>query len=157
MDILALEIMTDKLVTVSPDMKCEEAVVLLIDNQISGAPVVDGEFNLVGVISVHDILNFGVNVPYVSTYLRETELLEQLLKKNKSFHEESIKEGFVQDFMTTEVYSATGKTNVKDLAQQMMDKRVHRIIIVDETSKKPIGIVTTFDILKYVTSSVVVG
>lgn len=50
----AADIMTTKLVTVTPDMNVMEAVTLLLKHRISGAPVVEPPGNLVGILSELD-------------------------------------------------------------------------------------------------------
>ena len=49
------EIMTRKPVTVSPDATIGKGAQLMLDNKISGLPVVDGEGKLVGIITESDI------------------------------------------------------------------------------------------------------
>lgn len=49
-------IMTPEMVTVRPDASIEEAIELLVRHQISGLPVVDGDGQLVGVISEYALL-----------------------------------------------------------------------------------------------------
>jgi acetoin utilization protein AcuB len=49
------EIMTRDVVTVGPDWTMEEAADLMLDRKISGAPVVDGNRQIVGVITQSDM------------------------------------------------------------------------------------------------------
>ena len=56
--------MTAKLVTLSPEMGIEEAIGLLLKNHISGAPVVDHDKKLVGVLSEKDCLRIFANSAY---------------------------------------------------------------------------------------------
>jgi CBS domain-containing protein len=49
------EIMTRKPVTVSPNATIGEGAQLMLDNKISGLPVVDGDGKLVGIITESDI------------------------------------------------------------------------------------------------------
>ncbi len=49
------EIMTRKPVTISPDATIGEGAQLMLDNKISGLPVVDGDGKLVGIITESDI------------------------------------------------------------------------------------------------------
>lgn len=53
---IAKNIMTRDVITVSPDMAVKRVAALLIKNQISGAPVADQKGNIVGVVSEADIL-----------------------------------------------------------------------------------------------------
>jgi acetoin utilization protein AcuB len=55
------EIMTPKPVTVSPDATISEAAQLMLDNKISGIPVVNEEMNVVGIITESDIFRLVVS------------------------------------------------------------------------------------------------
>ena len=51
------DIMTRRVVTVSPDQKMSEAARLLIEKRVTGAPVVDAEGKCVGILSATDYLH----------------------------------------------------------------------------------------------------
>lgn len=57
----AREIMTEDVVTVSPDKEIEDAATLLVRKKIKRLPVVDKEGNLMGIISRKDIMNHLFN------------------------------------------------------------------------------------------------
>ncbi|MEK6295746.1 MAG: CBS domain-containing protein, partial [Paraburkholderia tropica] len=48
--------MTPNVVTVSPETSVRDAAKLLLDRRISGAPVLDAQGQLVGIISEGDLL-----------------------------------------------------------------------------------------------------
>ena len=52
----AIDIMTPDPVTLSPDTSISTAAALLLDRKINGAPVVDADGMLVGVVGKEDIL-----------------------------------------------------------------------------------------------------
>jgi CBS domain-containing protein len=52
----AQDAMTRKVITISPDATVEEVIRLLLDHQISGAPVVDADGRLVGIVSEFQLL-----------------------------------------------------------------------------------------------------
>ena len=54
---LAKDIMTTDVVTITPEASVEDIAKLLLARGISGVPVVDGEGTLVGTVSVTDIVN----------------------------------------------------------------------------------------------------
>jgi CBS domain-containing protein len=141
----AKSIMNTQVITARPDMTCDEVQQLLMINRISGAPVVDREGSLVGVISVSDILASGLNMGGADSV--EQALLDRMLAE-EGFHLESITEGFVSDFMTRDVVRAFPETSVHRLAELMLHHRVHRVIIVEAHTNQVKGIVTSFDLLK---------
>ena len=56
--------MTTKLVTLSPGTDMEDAIRKLLKHQISGAPVVDQDRRLLGVLSEKDCLRIFANAVY---------------------------------------------------------------------------------------------
>ncbi len=60
--LLARDIMTRDVVAVPPDMPLDEVGALLVDFRIHGAPVVDDDGRLVGMISVVDLVGRAGNV-----------------------------------------------------------------------------------------------
>ena len=52
----AQDAMTRQVITISPDATVEEAIHLLLDHQISSAPVVDADGRLVGIVSEYQLL-----------------------------------------------------------------------------------------------------
>jgi CBS domain-containing protein len=56
--------MSRELVTLLPDMEINRAMNLLLDNRISGAPVLDATGNLVGMLSQKDCLKAALHASY---------------------------------------------------------------------------------------------
>jgi CBS domain-containing protein len=146
MEFYAKDIMSQKLITVKPTMMCEEAMTLFTANHISGAPVVSATGELIGVISLYDLVNAGITLPYSESFFEEARIDRML--SQEGFHVESISEGTVSDYMTRDVFTATPETPVSTLAREMYTHKVHRVIIVDPNTRKPVGLVSTFDLLK---------
>lgn len=146
MTLTAQNVMNRRPITARPDMTCEEVQELLLANRISGAPVVDAEGRLVGVISMSDILSTGLNLVYSPGFL-ESDVLDRALE-NEGFHLETVSEGFVADFMTRQVITVTPETPVETLAGIMYKNRIHRVVVVDARDGSLRGIVSTFDLLK---------
>ena len=58
------EIMTREVVTLSPEEEILKAMDLLISQRLSGAPVVDGDGRVVGMLSKKDCLRAALNASY---------------------------------------------------------------------------------------------
>ena len=56
--------MSDKLITFTPDTEVMTAINQLVKNRLSGAPVVDENGTIVGVLSEKDCLKVGVTASY---------------------------------------------------------------------------------------------
>lgn len=55
---LVQDVMSKKLVTISPEASAEEAATLLVQNKIKRLPVIDKTGQLIGIVSRRDILNY---------------------------------------------------------------------------------------------------
>jgi len=56
------DVMTHNLITVRQDDDLKEAIELIVENKISGLPVVDRDGNLVGVVSTIDLLRYCLDL-----------------------------------------------------------------------------------------------
>jgi CBS domain-containing protein len=52
----------------------------------------------------------------------------------------------VRQYMTADVVTVPPGTRIADLARQMLDAHIHRVIVVDE-ERRPVGVVSSTDIL----------
>jgi CBS domain-containing protein len=52
----AKDVMTIKIVRISPDNSVRQAAKMMLDNQVSGIPVVDDDGHLLGIISEGDLI-----------------------------------------------------------------------------------------------------
>ncbi len=113
---LAKDIMRKRVVTVTPRMTLKETAKLLAKHGISGAPVVGPQGKVIGVISQTDLVWI------------ENEPLRR-----------------VEQAMTPWGVSFEEDTPVKEIARQMLAKRIHRVIITRDGEL--CGIVTSMDML----------
>ena len=144
---LAKDIMTREVITVSPHTLLEEVIKILAEKKISGLPVVNQEKKVIGVVSEGDLLVKSKNLhfPTYLQFLAGVFYLESLKK-----FEEEIKKAIgirVEDVMSKEVVSASPDTPVGDLATLMVERRINRIPIINNNGEL-IGIVTRADIIK---------
>ena len=118
--------MTRQLITFSVDTPLFEAINTFSKHQVSGAPVVDQAGQLIGVMSEVDCLR-GI---LVNTYHK------------------AVVGGNVGDFMTTNVDTVTGNTDIIAVAEQFIHRGRRRIPVVEDG--KLIGQVSRKDILRAV-------
>jgi CBS domain-containing protein len=52
----AIDVMTSRVVTATPEMTVQEVAKLMINNRISGLPIVDEDRQLVGIVTEGDLL-----------------------------------------------------------------------------------------------------
>ena len=140
----AKDIMRRRVITVTPDMTLRELTQLFIDRRISGAPVLSREGHAVGVISQTDLVrhereSFPREIP---VYHRETEESA----RSRGFHIEVPDYARVKEAMTPSVIAFEEDTPVRELAERMLSKHIHRVVITRDG--KLCGIVTSMDMLR---------
>ncbi|HMO51709.1 MAG TPA: CBS domain-containing protein [Kiritimatiellia bacterium] len=108
--ILVREVMATGLLTLKPDMPIFQAIGLLLKNKVSGAPVVDENNKLVGVLSEKDCLRIFANEAFFS----ETA------------------GGAVADYMTREVQTIDPDAEVFAAADVFMKHSFRRLPVVDD-------------------------
>ncbi|WP_395091266.1 CBS domain-containing protein [Armatimonas sp.] len=142
-------IMTRDVVTISENATLREAAALLSEKQISGAPVVDAQGNLVGILSESDLLNEGrkrAALPRTAAFggfLASEEVLQRLYHAGADL--------CVRSVMSTNLQMATEETTVIEATRTMISKKINRLPVVDSEGTL-VGIVTREDLLKAVFS-----
>lgn len=136
--VTAKSVMKKKVITVRENLLARELAQLFEDKHISGAPVVDRQGALVGVVSKSDLVRHEVEGADV--YADSEQPLP------KGFHVENPDRTTVADIMTPAVITASEDAPAAELARLMRKRRIHRVFITREKRLK--GIVTTLDLLK---------
>ena len=143
-ELMAKDVMVSEPVCVEPSMTIRQLARILEENEISGAPVVDKEGHVIGVVSKTDLIR------RCSEGTRDIPpaYLVEVLSADSGDDEDVIPESLVcvEDFMTRDAVMVTPNTPVGYLAQLMFEKRIHRVVVVDH-DKFPVGIVTSLDLL----------
>ena len=140
----AKDVMTRKILRLSPETRVKEAVEMLLSRGITGAPVADGRGRPVGVLSQTDLVRRG-SLPEsqrVPAFYREGDQIRVTPVL------ESVDDLPVAEVMTTSVYSAEEETPVSELARLMLRLRIHRVMITK--GGRLTGIVSSMDLLKIV-------
>ncbi len=109
--------------TLNPETQILDAVDFLLEKHVTGAPVVDGQNRVLGILTEKDCLN--------------------LLAAGS---EADVPQGSVADFMSTDVQTIPPSMNVYFCAGLFMNPTVRRFPVVDQG--KLVGAITRFDILR---------
>jgi CBS domain-containing protein len=142
------DVMTRDPICVTPEMGIRELARTFRDNEISGAPVVNQQGTLVGVITKTDLLRRCADgfADIAPAYLFEV-LYDQAGEDEPESGEFTPEPtACVEDFMTEDPLTVSPRTPVATIARQMFDRRIHRVIVVDRENF-PVGIVTSLDLL----------
>jgi len=138
----AHDVMTWGAITVGPDDSVTHAVQLMLQNKISGLPVVDDNGQLVGIVTEGDFLRRGE----LGTQRQRPRWLEFLLGPGRLAAEYVQASGQkVRQVMTSEARTVTPETPLQDVVQQMEHHRVKRLPVVQDG--KLVGMVSRADLL----------
>ena len=145
--VIAREIMTTPVITVSPDTLFGNIVAIMLQHRISGLPVVDESGRLVGIVTEADLL-LKEEEPRAQPALIPWHGSSLRLERSHDRHRKA--EGTTAGVLMTEnVVSATEDATAHHLAHLMLARDVNRIPIVRDG--RVVGIVTRADVLKVFT------
>lgn len=150
----AKEIMTDTVLTAHAEWSVDQLANFLVDNAISGAPVVEKNGILLGAVSLTDIArHLGFQVPSKTYALQQTsedvELSEWFLNDEARFMQvEGNSEALVKDIMTPVLFEINEDAYVSEVAEMMIKGRIHRLFVTK--NKKVIGVITGHDLIRLI-------
>jgi CBS-domain-containing membrane protein len=139
--------MTSPVVTVAPDATVEDALALLVEQGISGAPVTDAERRLIGLLDDSDLIVSDARLHGPTT----VEILGAYLTlpgEHRRF-EDSIRHALgrtVEEVMETDPPFVGMNATVEDVATMIVDRHVSRVPVVDG-DHRVVGIVTRGDLV----------
>ena len=137
--VTAREIMTRDVVRVQVDTPLQEAAELLAQRGISGAPVVNDEGRVVGVISEKDFLR-GL-APGVSSFMG---VVADCLREGCQAL--ALRERKVADLMTSPAITVMEETPVLEIARIFNEKDINRAPVLDSQGRLA-GLVSRGDLL----------
>ena len=113
------------IVTFKPEQPIQEVIATIIEKKISGAPVLDDQNHLVGMISEKDCLRLIVD---------------------QAYHNMPAETRRVSDYMTPKVQTLSPKTNIVEAAMEFLNSPIRRFPIVE--NGRLVGQVSRRHILK---------
>jgi CBS domain-containing protein len=132
------DIMTRDVVSAAPDMTIRDAMELLSERHVSGAPVVDGG-KVVGIFSTTDLL-------VLLAELNDTT--PSLTFRRRRGRTAPLEDVTIDEVMTRKVHSLPPDCSVDEAAALMGAKQIHRVLVM--LGDVMLGIVTTSDVAKAV-------
>ncbi|RZA07414.1 MAG: CBS domain-containing protein [Proteobacteria bacterium] len=124
MNTTARDIMSAKLIVAKQGMNIEDAVKLLVNNKVTGLPVVDGTGRMVGILSEYDI---------IARVGREKDLSPALFKDGIPY--------------STKVESVREDTSLSDILNRFIELKCRRLPVLD-ASDRLVGIISRRDVMK---------
>jgi CBS domain-containing protein len=147
----AIDVMTSEVITVGPDTPVQALTRLLCERGISGVPVVDKDYRLVGIVSEGDVLHRIETATeqrpgrrtgrrgswWLGAIASDRELARDYVKS----HARTVK-----DIMTRDVVSISETTELADIANLLETNRIKRVPVLRDGQL--IGIVSRANLVR---------
>jgi CBS domain-containing protein len=117
----AKDIMTSQVICIHKDTPIFEAIKLMVENNITGIPVIENDMTIVGILSEQDVLRL------YNTFEKERDRT-------------------VNDFMTQPAIHFEQTEYVIDICHCLMDNAIRRVPVT--SNGKVVGVISRSDILK---------
>jgi CBS domain-containing protein len=148
----ARDIMTSDIVTVPPDMPTEALATLMAERHISGAPVVDAEGRLVGLVTDGDLMRrLSAKEDKPASFF--AALLGATADQAASYARAHGRR--VRDLMSTELATVAEDATVEEVAHILETRRIRRVPVVRDGQL--VGVVSRADLLRAVMAPVHAG
>jgi len=142
----AMDIMTKDVITVQEDMTVEALGRVFIEKRISGAPVLNSQKKIVGIVTENDLVrkNSRLHIPTVVRIfdafvpLGSTERVEEEIRR--------ISASTVSEICSRTVVTVAPDATLQDISSLMFEKGVHLIPVLD--AGHIVGIIGKIDIIR---------
>ncbi len=148
------DIMEKNLILLNPEMSLRDAARILSEHDISGAPVVDKDGKLVGILMVSDIIkeiknkieSLGLAISFTPFDLFDFYTINMPIENNKDIIKD-VANMKVGEVMRKKVHSVQEDDDLDSVIEILGKKDISRVPVVNK-DEKVIGIVTRSDVLK---------
>ena len=155
MDTTARSVMTDQVVTVSPEASLLDVLRLFVEEGIHGAPVVGQDGEVEGVISTSDLLraqedeheSIATRVDYFREFL---EFSAPDFGNDLTDFQDRLGQRRVAEVMTRQFLSVDPETSIAEIARCLREHQIHRVWVVEKGHL--CGVVSTLDLMPVIES-----
>jgi CBS domain-containing protein len=146
----ARDLMQRDVITIDGAASLLDAQRLFVEEEISGAPVVDEDGRVIGVVSSRDLLRAvdeERDTAIVQTnYFRELEEFSGPdWRSMPEDFQDRLATRTVAEVMSPDVISVAPEAGVAEIARTLRQHRVHRVIVASEDQL--VGLISTFDLI----------
>ncbi len=146
-DATVARIMSRTTYCLRPDVGVRTAIGMLLEERMSGAPVVDDNGRAIGIVSKTDLLRH-LHERGESGESSPTTAADQA-RLGAGFHSTEIDETMVKEVMMPVVFAIAEDARIPAAAALMAGEGVHRLPVLDQGGAV-VGILSTLDIVRWV-------
>ena len=152
--VLAKDLMSENVISVNSAWGITALARFFIENNISGAPVVNASDELMGVVTATDIVEFENKTHKEKVELTRSSFFEEVIGQKLS---EDTLEALslhatdnctTQSIMTPNIISVAVSDSLIDVAALMSKNKIHRVFVLG-TDGNIVGVISTMDVLSH--------
>lgn len=153
MKVFAKDVMQKDVKTVRSDLPMADLERRFVDDDVSGFPVVDSDGTVRGVVSARDLME------HVCEERGDVEMSTAFYDEDSHMEFSSVSDDWVSaevgkradhlcvsDLMNSDVISVPSDTSLHDVAALMSEKKIHRVLVIDD--RHLVGIVSSTDVVR---------
>lgn len=152
---VAKDIMTAELLAADADWSIQQLAEFFDKHAISGAPVTNEHGDIVGVVSLMDIVRQN-SQPLIEVHAEHSthdyyvrSLQKRLASEELSGYQmDHEAETTVHEIMTPIIFEVDENTPVTDIANTMITGHIHRVFV--SRDKRVVGVISSLDMLKVI-------
>ena len=151
-DIIASKLMTTSVLAVPAEWSIKQLADFFVEHKISGAPVINSNQKLVGVVSISDMVQFdSLSAADKSSLIANnvyTEVIGQPVMPGdiSKLLAHASDNCNVDSIMTPNVISVEMNTTFPEIARKMHEQHIHRVFVTEDG--KILGVISTTNILE---------
>jgi CBS domain-containing protein len=153
LDLPVRDVMQTEVVTVTASTPLSEVERVLAEARVGGVPVTDEAGTVVGVLSIHDIVDRYTADPDARPtpagfYQVDTAGQDETddTEEYEGFEVPEKGEETAEQVMSAQVFSVPPSATLREVARSMVRHEVHRLLVQEDG--KTVGIVSTMDLLR---------
>ena len=151
----ARDVMQTHVVALSPDDPMHVAQRLFYEEGIHGAPVIDDDGAVLGMLSSTDILRALTEAKEVApvdpvAYENDLDTSHDAWGIAPEDFKLRVRDAIVSDYMTEGLVHVAPEMPVSALARTMRENQIHRVLVLEDGNVR--GIVSTFDLIQLIES-----
>ncbi len=140
------DVMQTQVVTLHAYQTMTEAAQVLLEHNITGAPVVDEQGRVVGILSAVDFVRSKAQENLAcSTQLSPLEFRTVHDEQTSTWCLEPVESDRVQAHMSQPVHTIAPHAPLAEAARIMCTQHIHRLVVIDRHGF-PIGVLTSLDL-----------
>lgn len=142
----AKDVMIKNVIFINKEDKLDEIISVLMQNHVSGVPVIDKDNHLVGMVTEKDLVTKekGLNISSYMEFMASILFIDGKLLRD--VNKKKIEALTAADVMSTPVYAVHLETTIEEIVSLMMNRHINRIPVIDKENKL-VGIIGRNDLL----------